>query len=74
MAFANEKGAYIKIHIAVLLFGFTAILGDLIQLPAVMIVLWFSQPFRCVGLSDLYEHNISFYVVDRAHYGEDKIQ
>lgn len=40
MAFANEKGAYIKIHIAVLLFGFTAILGDLIELPAVMIVWW----------------------------------
>jgi drug/metabolite transporter (DMT)-like permease len=40
MAFTNEKGAYIKIHIAVLLFGFTAILGDLIQLPAVMIVWW----------------------------------
>jgi drug/metabolite transporter (DMT)-like permease len=40
MVLANEKGAYIKIHIAVLLFGFTAILGDLIQLPAVMIVWW----------------------------------
>ncbi len=40
MAFTNEKGAYIKIHIAVLLFGFTAILGDLIQLSAVMIVWW----------------------------------
>jgi drug/metabolite transporter (DMT)-like permease len=40
MVFTNEKGAYIKIHIAVLLFGFTAILGDLIQLPAVMIVWW----------------------------------
>jgi len=40
MVLANEKGAYIKIHIAVLLFGFTAILGDIIQLPAVMIVWW----------------------------------
>lgn len=40
MVLANEKGAYLKIHIAVLLFGFTAILGDLIQLPAVMIVWW----------------------------------
>ncbi len=36
----QQSGAYIKIHIAVLLFGFTAILGNLIQLPAVMIVWW----------------------------------
>ena len=32
--------AYLKIHLAVLLFGFTAILGDLIQLPAIAIVWW----------------------------------
>lgn len=32
--------AYIQIHIAVFLYGFTAILGDLISLPAVMIVWW----------------------------------
>jgi len=32
--------AYIKIHVAVILFGFTAILGDLIQLPAIVIVWW----------------------------------
>lgn len=36
----TQNSAYIKIHIAVLLFGFTAILGDLIQLPAVVIVWW----------------------------------
>lgn len=36
----NLRGAYLKIHIAVLLFGFTAILGALIQLPAVSIVWW----------------------------------
>lgn len=35
-----RQAAYIKIHLAVLLFGFTAILGDLIQLPAVSIVWW----------------------------------
>jgi len=34
------RKAYLQIHIAVLLFGFTAILGDLIQLNAVMIVWW----------------------------------
>lgn len=32
--------AYIELHIAVLLFGFTAILGKLIQLPAISIVWW----------------------------------
>lgn len=32
--------AYLQIHLAVFLFGFTAILGDLIQLNAVMIVWW----------------------------------
>lgn len=34
------SSAYLKIHIAVLLFGFTAILGDMIQLPAIVIVWW----------------------------------
>lgn len=37
---SGEKRAYIELHIAVLLFGFTAILGDLIKLPAVTIVWW----------------------------------
>lgn len=32
--------AYIELHIAVFLFGFTAILGDLIQLPALSLVWW----------------------------------
>jgi drug/metabolite transporter (DMT)-like permease len=36
----HQSGAYLKIHLAVLLFGFTAILGNLIQLPAIMIVWW----------------------------------
>ncbi|MEZ4988620.1 MAG: hypothetical protein R2795_26970 [Saprospiraceae bacterium] len=35
-----EKRAYIEVHIAVLLFGFTAILGDLIQLTALVLVWW----------------------------------
>ncbi|MCB0640925.1 MAG: DMT family transporter [Phaeodactylibacter sp.] len=34
------KRAYLELHIAVLLFGFTAILGDLIQLSALVIVWW----------------------------------
>ncbi|MBP6448530.1 MAG: DMT family transporter [Saprospiraceae bacterium] len=37
---ALHRTSYIKIHIAVILFGFTAILGDLIQLPAISIVWW----------------------------------
>ncbi len=36
----NEKRAYLELHIAVFLFGFTAILGDLIQLSALAIVWW----------------------------------
>lgn len=32
--------AYLQLHIAVLLYGFTAILGDLIQLNALMLVWW----------------------------------
>lgn len=34
------RGAYLKIHIAVLLAGLTAILGDLIQLSAIVLVWW----------------------------------
>jgi drug/metabolite transporter (DMT)-like permease len=32
--------AYIELHLAVFLWGFTAILGDLIQLPALVLVWW----------------------------------
>ena len=35
-----EKRSYIELHIAVLLYGLTAILGDLIELPAVILVWW----------------------------------
>ncbi len=34
------KRAYLELHIAVLLFGFTAILGNLIQLSAIVLVWW----------------------------------
>lgn len=43
------KRAYIELHIAVLLFGFTAILGDLIQLSAVIIV-WWRVLITCLSL------------------------
>lgn len=36
----QERRSYIELHIAVLLYGLTAILGDLIQLPAVILVWW----------------------------------
>lgn len=36
----KEKRSYIELHIAVFLYGLTAILGDLIQLPAVILVWW----------------------------------
>ncbi len=34
------RRAYLELHLAVLLFGFTAILGDLIQLTALVMVWW----------------------------------
>jgi len=37
---SNDKRPYIELHIAVLLYGLTAVLGDLIQLPAVILVWW----------------------------------
>lgn len=36
----TTKRAYLELHIAVFLWGFTAILGDLIQLSAVVLVWW----------------------------------
>ena len=36
----TTQSAYLKIHLAVLLAGFTAILGDLIQLSAIVLVWW----------------------------------
>ena len=36
----TENKAYLQLHLAVFLFGFTAILGDLIQLSATRIVWW----------------------------------
>ena len=41
--------AYLELHIAVLLFGATAILGDLIQLSAYMIV-WWRVLITCISL------------------------
>lgn len=40
LTLSQTKTAYIQLHIAVLLFGFTAILGNLIDMSAVMIVWW----------------------------------
>ena len=36
----NEKRSYLELHVAVLLYGLTAIFGDLIQLPAIVLVWW----------------------------------
>jgi drug/metabolite transporter (DMT)-like permease len=36
----TEKRAYLELHLAVFLWGFTAILGDLIQLSALTLVWW----------------------------------
>jgi len=36
----NTQKAFLQLHVAVILFGFTAILGDLISLPALILVWW----------------------------------
>ena len=41
--------AYLQLHWAVFLFGFTAILGDLISLPAVTLV-WWRMLFTCISI------------------------
>lgn len=40
MVDSNKLVPYLQIHLAVILFGFTAILGDLIHLPAIILVWW----------------------------------
>ena len=40
MSLSDERRAYLELHFAVLLFGLTAILGDLIQLTALVLVWW----------------------------------
>jgi drug/metabolite transporter (DMT)-like permease len=37
---SDQQKAYLEIHLAVLLFSFTAILGGLIQMPALLLVWW----------------------------------
>jgi drug/metabolite transporter (DMT)-like permease len=44
-----ERKAYTELHIAVLLFGLTAILGDLIEMSAMMIV-WWRVVITCISL------------------------
>jgi len=41
--------AYLELHLAVFLFGYTAILGDLISLPALVLV-WWRVLFTCMSL------------------------
>ena len=45
----KAQAAYLKLHIAVLLAGFTAILGDLIQLSAIVLV-WWRVFITCISL------------------------
>lgn len=49
MTLNNKTVALIQVHIAVLLYGFTAILGHLIQLPAVNLV-WWRVLITCLSL------------------------
>lgn len=45
----EERKAYIQLHIAVLLFGFTAILGEVIQLSG-MVLVWWRMLLTCLSL------------------------
>jgi drug/metabolite transporter (DMT)-like permease len=40
MTMTDTRRAYLELHVAVFLWGFTAILGDLIRLPALHLVWW----------------------------------
>jgi len=60
----NIKKAYLELHVAVLLFGFTAILGDLIQLSAVMIV-WWRVLITCISLLYFVQFGIKFRSIPR---------
>ncbi len=53
----QKSKAYLYIHICVILWGFTAILGELIQLPALMIVLWrvYITSISLIGLLWFYD-------------------
>lgn len=44
----DERKAYLELHLAVFLFGFTAILGDLIDLPAIALV-WYRVMLACIS-------------------------
>lgn len=46
---SEKVKAYLQLHTAVLLFGFTAILGRLIELPETVIV-WYRLLFTCLSL------------------------
>ena len=60
----NTKKAYLELHVAVLLFGFTAILGDLIQLSAVMIV-WWRVLITCISLLYFVQFGMKFRSIPR---------
>ena len=56
--------ALVLLHIAVLLFGFTAILGDLIALSALMIV-WWRVVITCISLLFLIRFGKDLLIIDK---------
>ncbi len=56
--------AYVKMHIAVVLFGFTAILGDLIELNALTLV-WWRMLFTTISLFFLAKWSRMIKTIDR---------
>jgi len=59
--------AYFELHIAVFLFGFTAILGDLISLPALSLV-WWRVALTCLSLLFFIRLNEIFRKIPRKHF------
>ena len=46
---ATTKRAFFQLHFSIFLWGFTAILGKLISVPAVVLV-WWRMPITCLSL------------------------
>jgi len=63
----SETRAYIELHIAVFLWGFTAILGDLIQLSALTLV-WWRVFLTCLSLLAFVRLNKIYSELGKRHF------
>jgi len=61
--------AYVEMHFAVFLYGFTAILGDLIQLPATILV-WWRVLITSISLLFLIQFGKNLYTIPKKLIGQ----